>query len=30
MRALEADRIASTWNAFNEQKGSFADEHSTL
>jgi len=30
VRAREADRIASMWNAFNEQNGSFADEHSTL
>jgi len=30
VRAREADRIASMWNTFNEQKGSFADEHSTL
>lgn len=29
-RAREADRLASIWNAFNEQNGSFADEHSTL
>jgi antitoxin CcdA len=28
--AREADRIASMWNAFNDQHGSFADEHSTL
>lgn len=30
VRAREADRIASMWNTFNEQNGSFADEHSTL
>jgi antitoxin CcdA len=29
-KAREADRLASMWNAFNEQSGSFADEHSTL
>jgi len=25
-----ADAAAQAWNAFNEQSGSFADEHSTL
>ncbi|MGA9665228.1 MAG: type II toxin-antitoxin system CcdA family antitoxin [Gallionella sp.] len=25
-----ADAAAQGWNAFNEQSGSFADEHSTL
>lgn len=25
-----ADVVAQTWNHFNEQCGSFADEHSTL
>ncbi len=25
-----ADAAAQTWNTFNEQSGSFADEHSTL
>ena len=25
-----ADATAQAWNAFNEQSGSFADEHSTL
>lgn len=29
-KAQNADLIAQTWNNFNEQCGSFADEYSTL
>ena len=28
-KALNADKAAQMWNAFNERAGSFADEHST-
>ena len=29
-KAQNADKAAQTWNAFNQNAGSFADEHSTL
>lgn len=29
-RAQNADHIAQTWNNFNEECGSYADEYSTL
>lgn len=30
VKQSDADAAAQGWNAFNEQSGSFADEHSTL
>jgi antitoxin CcdA len=30
VKQSSADTAAQGWNAFNEQSGSFADEHSTL
>mgnify|MGYP003385030053 CR=1 FL=1 len=30
IKQSNADLTAQGWNAFNEQSGSFADEHSTL
>ena len=29
-KLLNANEVAQAWNAFNDQSGSFADEHSTL